>query len=108
MSGVDNLGNDAFYDVGDAWDPPTFPSKPTKSSLPRPASAMALRNHGNYNNFRPALHDSWKSEWDGYYGHSTGAPSKIRPTLANRPGGNGRYSAAPSYGRPRSVYNDEF
>lgn len=30
MSGVDNLGNDAFYDVGDAWDPPTFPSKPVK------------------------------------------------------------------------------
>ena len=30
MGGVDNLGNDAFYDVGDAWDPPTFPSKPVK------------------------------------------------------------------------------
>lgn len=36
MSGVDNLGNDAFYDVGDAWDPPTFPSKPTKVSYRHP------------------------------------------------------------------------
>lgn len=81
---------------------------PRQSSLPRPASAMALRNHGAYNNVRPPLHDSWKSEWNGYYGHSTGVPSKIRPGLASRPGGNGRYSAAPSYGRSRSAYDGEF
>ena len=30
MGGVDNLASDTFYDVGDAWDRPTFPSKPIK------------------------------------------------------------------------------
>ena len=99
---------------------------PFLQPLPRPASVSAIhqsnRTHGssggasynynhytNYNNFRPQLHDSWKSEWDSsYYDTSnSGTAPRSSKTAPTRPATSyGRY---PTYGRSRpSNFHDDF
>jgi hypothetical protein len=103
--------------------------------LPTPASVSAIhhsnRTHGsssggynynhytNYNNFRPQLHDSWKSEWErqpvnnqqwdsSYYDTSnSGTAPRSSKTAPTRPATSyGRY---PTYGRSRpSNFHDDF
>jgi hypothetical protein len=104
----------------------TKSSFPLPQPLPRPASVSAIhqsnRTHGssggasynynhytNYNNFRPQLHDSWKSEWDSsYYDTSnSGTAPRSSKTAPTRPATSyGRY---PTYGRSRpSNFHDDF
>lgn len=86
--------------------------------LPRPASVSAIRTHGsggasynynhytNYNNFRPQLHDTWKSEWDSsYYDHSNSSTAQRSKTAPRPATSYGRY---PTYGRSRPAYHDDF